>query len=119
MITHAPRGSGVRGHVTVLRCGRKVGGGKVWTTTDDMAHDDRHPNPRARSARRTPPGATVLELACCSPTMTMGCRRWKRCLKVTPARSLARRCPATAMQRSKCSGQRPLTDGRIIIKVSR
>ena len=95
--------------VTVLRRGRKVGGGKVsdLTTDDHGAHDDRrHRDPRARRARRPPARRRPCSSSPrCSPTMTTGCRRWRRSTsRSMPARSSASPAsPATASRSwSRC-----------------
>ncbi len=109
----------------MLRRGRKVGGGKVSDLSTDRhgAHDDRrHADPRARRAQRTSPrGETVLELAALYRRgRRRACRRSSQVNLKVHAGEIVGIAGVSGNGQSELvevlSGQRPLSDGRIIIK---
>jgi general nucleoside transport system ATP-binding protein len=109
--------------VTVLRRGRKVGGGKVSElTTDDMARmmiGDTQIRERAVRKER-PPGATVLELAALFADDDDGLPALEKVNLKVHAGEIVGIAGVSGNGQSQLvevlSGQRPLTDGRIIIK---
>jgi general nucleoside transport system ATP-binding protein len=109
--------------VTVLRRGRKVGGGKVAElTTDDMARmmiGDTPIRERAVRADR-PPGPTVLELAALYADDEDGLPALEKVNLKVHAGEIVGIAGVSGNGQTQLvevlSGQLPLTDGRIIIK---
>ena len=110
--------------VTVLRRGKHVGGGKVSElTTDAMARmmiGDTAIRDRAARADRPPGDDRARARRAVSPTMTTACRRWRRSNLKVHAGEIVGIAGVSGNGQSQLvevlSGQRPLTDGRIIIK---
>jgi simple sugar transport system ATP-binding protein len=124
MITHKFRE--VRAYadeVTVLRRGRKVGGGKVADlTTDDMAKmmiGDTEIRERALRKERAP-GAVTLELAALFADDDDGLPALEKVNLKVHAGEIVGIAGVSGNGQSQLvevlSGQRPLTDGRIIVK---
>jgi ABC-type uncharacterized transport system ATPase subunit len=109
--------------VTVLRRGKKVGGGTVSElTTDDMARmmiGDTQIRERA-VRKELPPGETVLELAALFADDDDGLPALEKVNLKVHAGEIVGIAGVSGNGQSQLvevlSGQRPLTDGRIIIK---
>jgi general nucleoside transport system ATP-binding protein len=124
MITHKFREvRAFADEVTVLRRGRKVGGGKVADlSTDDMAKmmiGDTQIRERAVRAEN-PPGAVTLELAALFADDDDGLPALEQVNLKVHAGEIVGIAGVSGNGQSQLvevlSGQRPLTDGRIIIK---